>query len=222
MIGLAAFTPVATPTFEPQSSTFAPVELEERSRTLQIAAKPKQPPFKPRPEAHTPVPKPLVVKPPPRPEPQRPHLAPPRVDTPAQPQLPQANYPKAKGKAANQNQYPDFFASNDPFANAANQNWPDDQQANPDEDAAYPTYHPPVVIDGWVDEQALYVRFDLQASGAFRASIVQGTGRAAFDAIALKVVRQWKWQPKRIRGRAVASTEVIRLRRNEDRPTHHF
>jgi TonB family protein len=150
---------------------------------------------------------------------------PPSVDPPAQPQLqlPQANYPKAKSKNAGQNQSPDFFAANDPFAQSYPiQNLPDDRQANPDEEAAYPTYHPSVVIDGWVDEQALYIRFDLQASGAFRASIVEGTGTPAFDAIALKVVRQWKWQPKRVRGRPVASTEVIRLRRSEDRPTHHF
>ncbi len=86
-----------------------------------------------------------------------------------------------------------------------------------DEEPAVPTYHPAVIIDGWLDEQWLTVQFDIAPNGRFQVTILEGTGDPAMDAIALTTLRQWRWQPKRIKRRPVASTEILRLKRNVTR-----
>jgi TonB family protein len=82
-----------------------------------------------------------------------------------------------------------------------------------DENAAYPTYHPSVVVDGWRDQQWLTVQFQISPNGRFRVALLEGTGDPVLDALALDTLRQWKWQPKTVKGRPVASTEVLRLKR---------
>lgn len=86
-----------------------------------------------------------------------------------------------------------------------------------DEDPARPLYHPAVVIDGWRDEQWLTVQFDVAPNGRFRVALLEGTGDPALDALALDILRQWRWKPKTVRRRPVASTEILRLKRNVTR-----
>jgi hypothetical protein len=83
-----------------------------------------------------------------------------------------------------------------------------------DEEAAYPTYHPGIVIDGWRDERWLTAQFDIAPNGRFRVALLEGTGDPALDALALSILRQWTWSPKKVRRRPVASTEILRLKRN--------
>lgn len=86
-----------------------------------------------------------------------------------------------------------------------------------DEEPARPVYHPAVVIDGWRDEKWLTVRFDVGPNGRFRVALLEGTGDPAIDALALQILRQWRWEPKRVKRHPVASTEILRLKRNVTR-----
>ena len=83
-----------------------------------------------------------------------------------------------------------------------------------DEEPARPVYHPAVVIDGWRDEKWLTVRFDVSPNGRFRVALLEGTGEPVLDALALQILRQWRWEPKRVKRHPVASTEILRLKRN--------
>jgi hypothetical protein len=86
-----------------------------------------------------------------------------------------------------------------------------------DEQEARPIYHPGIVIDGWRDEKWLTVRFDVFPNGRFRVGLLEGTGDPALDALALSILRQWRWQPKTVHRRPVASSEILRLKRNVTR-----
>lgn len=86
-----------------------------------------------------------------------------------------------------------------------------------DEDPARPLHHPPVVIDGWRDEQWLTVQFEVAPNGRFRVALLEGTGDPALDARALEILRGWRWKPKTVRRRPVASTEILRLKRSVTR-----
>ena len=86
-----------------------------------------------------------------------------------------------------------------------------------DEEPARPIYHPAVVIDGWRDEQWLTVRFDISANGRFRVTLLEGTGDPALDALALDILRQWRWEPRKVKRRPTPSTEILRLKRNVTR-----
>ncbi|MCA9791912.1 MAG: energy transducer TonB, partial [Candidatus Eremiobacteraeota bacterium] len=80
-------------------------------------------------------------------------------------------------------------------------------------DQAYPIFHPPVEIfhQGTLAANYLEVEFRLQANGSFRVRLLNSLGNAQWDAIALATLERWRWQPKRVDGGPVASTEVIRL-----------
>lgn len=83
-----------------------------------------------------------------------------------------------------------------------------------DEEAARPIHHPAVVVDGWSDRQFLTVQFAIQPNGRFVVNILKGTGDPVKDALALNTLRQWRWKPKTVKRRPVASVEVLRLKRN--------
>lgn len=159
----------------------------------------------------------------PPPRPQQAQTPPPARPAPARPQaskppsfdLPEPDYPTAAPRSASGGapaQYPQA-----PQQLAANNGLGRDPHGELfllDEEEARPTYHPAVVIEEWRDEQWLTVQFDIAPNGRFRVSLLEGTGDPALDAIALKTLREWRWQPKTIKRRPVASTEVLRLKRN--------
>ncbi|MGE0490400.1 MAG: energy transducer TonB [Vulcanimicrobiota bacterium] len=80
-------------------------------------------------------------------------------------------------------------------------------------DDAYPIYHPPVEIfhQGTMAAHYLEAEFRLQANGNFRVRLLTSLGSAKWDGIALATLERWRWQPRRVEGKPVASTEVIRL-----------
>lgn len=85
--------------------------------------------------------------------------------------------------------------------------------AGEDGDQAYPVYHPPVEIfhHGTMAANYLEAEFRLQANGNFRVRLLTSLGNAKWDGIALATLERWRWQPRRVEGKPVASTEVIRL-----------
>jgi outer membrane biosynthesis protein TonB len=147
-------------------------------------------------------------KPPPRKK--QPRKPPPRLE------LPQPDYPTAPPR--DRPEPPDTVASTSGqiviAANGLGLQDPDGYLQVLDEEAAYPTHHPPVVIHEWRDEQWLTACFELQPNGRFRVTLVEGTGDPGIDGRALSVLRQWKWQPRTVSGRPVASVETVRLRRS--------
>lgn len=80
-----------------------------------------------------------------------------------------------------------------------------------DRNAARPLYHPAVVSQRHSDYPWLDVRFELRADASFEVYLISSTGDPVFDQIALQTLRSWKWKPKTVRGRPVASTELVRL-----------
>lgn len=177
-----------------------------RSPATPAAALPTAPRERRNPEPPAPIERPKPVPPPPRLE------------------LPQPEYPTAparKPPSPSPNENP---PSNSPTRltasnglGAARTEAVDSELFLLDEEPARPVYHPAVVIDEWRDEQWLTVRFDISPNGRFRVALLEGTGDPALDALALDILRQWRWEPKKVKRRPVASTEILRLKRNVTR-----
>lgn len=86
-----------------------------------------------------------------------------------------------------------------------------------DEIRAKAIYAPVIAFDDLEPVRAMYankeltVRFDVSPNGRFKVRLVEGTGDAELDGIALETLRQWRWRPKTVRRRPVGSIEILTL-----------
>lgn len=78
---------------------------------------------------------------------------------------------------------------------------------------ATPIHFPSIRFSELAQGQQISVMavFDIRPDGSFEVSLSSGSGDPRLDQLALKTLRSWRWRPKVVGGKALASREELKV-----------